>query len=199
MHARRARVGSLWLAFVVALLAADALAQTARVPVVINPGEEKSYRIAVQRFAHATTAGPRPSRVNAFRENLSAALEYSGLFEPISEEAFLGSVTSAAGQDPTCVDWSQIGADALLDGTLQFGETQFEVSYRVWDPTGCRVRLSRRYSQPAASNPGRLARRIADDIVESYVGLRGVAATEIAFVSDRDGNKEIFVMNAREV
>jgi TolB protein len=41
-----------------------------------------------------------------------------------------------------------------------------------------------------------LARRIADDIVAAFTGVRGVSATEIAFVSSRGGNQEIYVMSA---
>jgi TolB protein len=41
-----------------------------------------------------------------------------------------------------------------------------------------------------------IAKRIADDVVEAFIGVRGVASTEIAFVSTRGGNREIYVMDA---
>jgi TolB protein len=41
-----------------------------------------------------------------------------------------------------------------------------------------------------------ISRRIADDIVEAFTGRPGMASTEIAFISDRNGPKEVFVMNA---
>ncbi|MBW2495234.1 MAG: PD40 domain-containing protein, partial [Deltaproteobacteria bacterium] len=57
-------------------------------------------------------------------------------------------------------------------------------------------KLNRRYRQAASADPLMLARRMADDIVEVLTGVRGVASTELTFVSKRDGNPEIFVMNA---
>jgi TolB protein len=45
-------------------------------------------------------------------------------------------------------------------------------------------------------DPTSLARRIADDVVEAFIGVRGVSASEIAFVSDRSGSKEIYLMDA---
>jgi TolB protein len=177
-------------------VAGVALAESGRQAVVITPGSNQTFRVALQHFSHAAQAGPRPAKVNAFRETMSGALEYSGVFEMISEDAFLGPATTPAGDDPVCVDWSQIGAAALIDGNIEFGESSFEVAYRVWDTATCRVRLARRYTQPLSADQGRLARRIADDIVESFIGLRGVSATELAFVSDRGGNKEIYVMSA---
>jgi TolB protein len=41
-----------------------------------------------------------------------------------------------------------------------------------------------------------VARRIADDVVAAFIGLRGVASTEITFISNRGGNSEVYVMNA---
>ena len=37
----------------------------------------------------------------------------------------------------------------------------------------------KRYRQPATADPAFIARRIADDIVASFLGVRGVAATEL--------------------
>jgi TolB protein len=41
-----------------------------------------------------------------------------------------------------------------------------------------------------------IAKRIADDIVAAFTGVRGVVSTEIAFVSSRRGSPEIYVMGA---
>jgi TolB protein len=42
----------------------------------------------------------------------------------------------------------------------------------------------------------RLARSVADEIVSAFTGTPGCAATEIALVSDRSGQREIYVMDA---
>ncbi len=185
-----------------------------RLPVLVTPGSERSYRIAVQRFADkaagdaaaadasdaATAVAPLDEEsVRAFREVLLDALEFSSVFRRVEEAAYLGPIRSEPFDEapaPVCSDWTQIGADVLVEGEFQRDAATYAVAFRVWDTAQCRELLRRRYSQAAGSAPEPVARRIADDVVEDFIGLRGVASTEIAFVSDRGGSKEIYVMNA---
>ena len=186
----------LCVAAIGALLAAPLGAE--RVPVVVTPGSEQTYRIAVQRFEDGSTA-KSAERVTEFRTSIDAALDYSGVFSVIDDAAYLAPVTTEAfdgGPPMLCSDWTQIGADAVVEGRIVRDLSRFSVAFRVWDVSRCKELLHRRYSQAAASDPAILARRIADDIVEAFIGMRGVSSTEIAFVSDRGGNKEVFVMGA---
>ncbi len=193
---RRAR-GLVPLVLLLVLAASGAGAQD-RPSVVIDPGQARSYGVAVQRFADGSTP-PRAGRADAFRDQIVRGLEYSGVFRSIDEKAFLGPATTVsldAGGGAVCSDWSSIGADALVEGTLASDATQLTVEFRVWDSTRCAKLLRKNYAQPASADMAPLARRIADDIVAAFTGVRGVSATEIAFVSTRSGNQEICVMNA---
>lgn len=58
----------------------------------------------------------------------------------------------------------------------------------VTDSSGAVV-LRKTYSGP----PRSLAHQFADDIVNTLTGQRGIATTQIAFVSDRSGHKEIYL------
>lgn len=180
------------------LLAPLAASAEDRVPIVIEGGKGKSYRIAVQRFADGS-APQSAERVARFRDALQDALEFSGLFQRVPDGAFLGPLETDSIDDGTaivCPDWTQIGADALLQGELARDDSGFRVAFRVWDTARCRDLMRRRYVQKATADPEELARRVADDVVEAFLGVRGVSSTEIAFVSDRAGNKEIYVMKA---
>jgi TolB protein len=191
----RARAVALLVALA-ALAAPPARAQD-RVPVVIEGGKGKTYRIAVQRFADGST--PKSSdRIARFRDALGKALEFSGLFQLVPDAAFLGPVESGSLEAASivCPDWTQIGADALVEGELARDATGFMVAFRVWDTARCKDLMRRRYTQSATADPEAVARRVADDVVEAFLGVKGVASTEIAFVSDRAGSKEIFVMQA---
>jgi len=130
----------------------------------------------------------------AFRERLLHWLEFSGVFAGVQEEAYLGPEVS--GDSPLCSDWVQIGADALLAGEFAGDAEQLEVTFRLWDTARCVVLREHRYRQSRDQAIETPARRIADDVVAAFIGQRGVADTEIAFVSDRGGNSEIYVMNA---
>jgi TolB protein len=191
-----------WIATALACsaLAALALATHAgaeRAPVLIEGSESKQYRIAVQRFAEVGGA-PNQKIADDFRDKVTRALEFSNVFTKIDDSAFLGPVTTPPGREDAtleCQNWSQIGADALLEGEIERRPDGVGIAFRVWDSTQCRRLVRRRYQQSGA-NLDATARRLADDVVEAFIGVRGVSGTEIAFVSDRKGNKEIYVMNA---
>ena len=190
---KRAIVCGIYLA-VVGMAAVSAAQE--RAPVVVTPDSKmKSYRIAVQKFA----GDPASVRaVDDFRDKVLRALEFSGVFTKIDDAAFLGPVTTPAGREDAqleCPNWSQIGADGLLEGEFTRTAEGVAISFRIWDPTQCKRLMRRRYQQSGA-NLDATARRLADDVVEAFLGIRGVSSTEIAFVSDRNKSKEIFVMNS---
>ena len=194
MRAARQLVG------IVLLVLADASVARGqdRPAIVITPGQARTYGAAVQRFAD-DSASASAGRLGAFREQIARGLEYSSVFRVIDPKAYLGPETTVSldgGPPVVCSDWSSIGGDALVEGTLRSDATQFQVEFRVWDTTRCTRLLRKSYQQSAQADVSTLARRIADDVVAAFVGVRGVSATEIAFVSNRGGNSEIYVMNA---
>jgi TolB protein len=189
------RGGPLPLA-VLLVLAAGAAAED-RPVVVVTPGSARTFHAALQDFADRSQA-PDPARAPAFREQLGRALDFSGVFEILPQAAFLGpETTGSLDADPSflCSDWTQIGADAVVQGELS-ADGELRAEFRVWDPVRCESLVRKRYRQPLTADAGQVARRIADDIVAAFIGMRGVASTEIAFVSNRSGNPEIYVMGA---
>ncbi len=170
--------------------APDARAQNPSV-IITNP-DARAFRAAVQRFALARD----DVDADRFRQKLSAALEFSSVFTAIDEEAFLGPLQSSglSSTAPRCVDWTPIGADALVEGQFE-GTTggEFSVEFRAVDVVRCRSALRKRYSGRVA-DADLIARKIADDIVGAFTGTPGVSSTELAFLSDRGGNTEVFVM-----
>ena len=183
------------------VLASTALAAAAgaqeRPVVVVTPGSAQTFRVALQTFADLS-AQPKPARVQRLREALGRALEYSSVFEILSQEAFLGPEVGSgldAGEPVVCSDWTQIGADALVEGEIR-ADSEFVVEFRVWDTARCTRLARKRYREASGADETLVAKRIADDVVAAFIGLRGVASTEIAFVSNRGGNTEIYVMGA---
>ncbi|MBW2577283.1 MAG: PD40 domain-containing protein [Deltaproteobacteria bacterium] len=175
----------------VAVTAADVRAAE-RPAVVVTSGKEQQFSVALQKFGGNFDA-------EAYREGMQAALEFSNLFRLIDRKAFLGPTTTevlSEREDVGCLEWSTIGADIFVEGVQRVEQEQFIAEFAVWDLAGCQRKLSRRYRQASSADPLILAKRMADDIVEVLTGVRGVASTELTFVSKRGGNSEIFVMNA---
>ena len=164
---------------------------------MIDPGQARSYGVAVQRFADGS-APPERGAGRAFREQIVArarVLERLPLDrrEGLPRARDDGLARRRAGV--VCSDWSSIGADALVEGTLASDATQLASSSASGTRRAAR-NCCASATQPATADIAPLARRIADDIVAAFIGVRGVSATEIAFVSTRSGSQEIYVMNA---
>jgi TolB protein len=169
-----------------------------RPAVVVTPGKRQTFKAAVQRFVDASVV-PSAERTSEFRDALSRALEYSSVFEVIDPKAFLGPDQTSnfrEGSRLPCADWTTIGADAFVEGEIQVDAARYTAEFRAWDTARCKRLLRKRYRQDAKLDPNILARRIADDVVAAFIGVRGVASTELVFVSDRNGTKEIYVMDA---
>jgi TolB protein len=185
---------ALW-ALVAAGLPFAALAQEENPTVVVPPPSGGVYKAAVQRFYDGGGAG---ESATSLRSGIGEALEFSDLFSVLDANAFLASDVSARldGSAPVvCADWGQIGADTLVEGEIARRGERVAVEFRAWDVARCQKVGRKRYEGPSSDLP-RIAKRIADDVVGAFTGTRGVAATEIAFASNRSGNVEIFAMDA---
>lgn len=103
--------------------------------------------------------------------------------------------------------WRATGAEALLQTSIELQEERVFVEFRLHDIATGEQRVGKRYSQAVGGlTPGdaeyrirRVAHLINDEAVLFITGVRGVASTDIAFVSDRSvvaPQKEIFIMDA---
>ena len=185
-------IGSVLLA---SLLAIAAGAQE-RPTIVIAGGEGDGYRAAVQRFAVDPGAQTTAAEIHvALREGL----EFSSLFEILDEQAFLEPIRSpelAGAGTPKCPNWSQIGGDVLVQGQVFSTPDGVRVEFRLWDVTACKALIRGKRFTGRPQHARRLGHAIADEIVGAVAGRPGVSDTELAFVSDRTGHKEIWVMDA---
>jgi len=194
------RAGRLAAALLLAATCLSSLPAAAqgRPAVVVTPGERQTFKAALQRFADPSTSTD-PARTAKFREALAQALLFSGVFEIIDPKAFLGpdQTENFENRDGlACVDWTTVGADAFVEGRITADARNYTAEFRIWDTARCKRLLRKRYRQGVDLDPGILAKRAADDIVAAFIGVRGVSSTEMVFVSDRTGSKEIFLMDA---
>ncbi|MDB5728930.1 MAG: tolB [Noviherbaspirillum sp.] len=109
---------------------------------------------------------------------IKADLERSGYFKIIDTGNVMTETTPV-----NFTEWQSRGADALVVGSVQrLADGRFDVRYRLLD-TLKSAQLSG-FSQ--AAGPDRLrvsAHRIADDIYEKLIGVRGAFSTRIAYVT----------------
>ena len=162
----------------------------------ITPGNVKAFRAAVLRF---TDVGPPvgAERVTALREEVDRGLEFSSVVMPLGRAAYLAPEQSGPLSQTSldCETWKQSGADAVVQGEMRRAEARLRADLRVWDVARCKEIKTGHVIGDRDDLP-KLGRMIADQVVEALTGTRGVSATEIAFISDRTGTRELFVMSA---
>jgi TolB protein len=165
--------------------------------IVITPGQERAFRAAVQTFQDEDGLSADPERAKKLRSVIEDGLSYSGVLQPLPEEAFLGESATQELDEKRfdCGDWTQSGADALVEGRIFRQGQETAVEYQVWDTARC-TRVGQGVIAEAPKNETRLGKRVADGIVEAFTGTPGVASTELAFISDRSGAREVWVMDA---
>jgi TolB protein len=163
----------------------------------ITPGAAKPFRAAVLRFREI---GPPvgEERIALLREEIERSLAFSSLVLPLDRDAYLASEESTPldlelGFD--CESWKQSGAEALVQGELRREGERLRVDLQVWDTARCRE-LKTGTLRGDRDRLDKLGRLIADETVEALTGKRGVSATEIAFISDRTGARQVYVMDA---
>lgn len=195
--------GTIGLALAITLLVAPTLSaqdltnEQGPLPTLdIVPGLSRGFRAAVLRFR---TVGPPvgDERIDTLRAEIERGLAFSTVVTPLAHAAYLASDDSPT-LEPGGVDcdaWRQSGADAVLFGEVQRDGSRLRTDLRILDLGRCQMLLSGKVVGDR-DDLAKLGRKIADETVGILTGLRGVASTEIAFVSDRTGNREIYVMSA---
>ncbi len=89
--------------------------------------------------------------------------------------------------------WRAVGAQFVLDGSIAGAGNQLVLEARLWDLTSGEVAYSRRFQGTVNLAPT-MAHSLANELVHLFTGRPGPFLSRIAFVSDRSGNKEIWIM-----
>lgn len=94
--------------------------------------------------------------------------------------------------------WRELGADALLIGTVEKRGDAFRVEVRLFGVKQKQAAYNRELTG-SVTNPRFVAHTVADEIFQTQLALRGVARTKIAFISDRDGLRLTGTVESRVV
>jgi TolB protein len=155
-------------------------------------------RLAVPELA-ARSEAARPLE-KTLHDVLWSDLDYSGILELVSPSFYPVQVPSQPSELKTA-DWSSPPANAymLAYGNLTVSGTNLAVAGYLSDIQSASAPLALQKIYRAAATDAdarRLAHQFADDIISRLSGgLPGIAQTQIAYVSTKSGNKEIWVMD----
>lgn len=127
------------------------------------------------------------------RNTILADLSFSGYFNPIKDSNY-PLVTGFSASNPKCEEWSAIGADVTVIGTLRQEGQRLTFESRLFDNPGKKMISGKSY-RGSLSIARRIAHKAANDIILYFTGMDGVGLTRIAFVAKSGEAKEIFLMD----
>ena len=143
------------------------------------------------RLSEATTDAPPLKQAT---EILTKALDFTGYFNLLDPGAFLlepGNPILTAEQI-NFQNWTTIGAELLVTGGLSQKGSLIDIEMRLFDTfTGKRI-VGKRY-HGTVNDLRRIILRFCTEVIFQLTGQRGVFDSNIAFVSNGSGNKEIYL------
>ena len=117
-------------------------------------------------------------------------LNYSLYFRLAEIDSF---VLAILGNDLYNLDgWRELGAQYLLEGSVKLEEDKLKTEINLMDVLRKKVILTKKYQTEPKSYRA-LAHAIADDMVLTLTGQKGIFSTKIAYVCINEGHKEIYV------
>jgi TolB protein len=121
----------------------------------------------------------------SFTRTLQKDLAFSGVFTPVALPP--GNVTNESAK--------AAGAQALLRMAFEIDSGgDYVLEARLFDLESNAIQMGRKYRGSSAAL-NQIAHRLANDLVRHFTGARGMFLSSIAFVSDRSGHREVWLMD----
>ena len=109
-------------------------------------------------------------------------LKQSGLFNPLSKDAFLQK-PDIAHLKPRFEDWALIKAQALITGRVILEDKKLKVEFRLWDVLAAKEMLALAFTT-VPNNWRRVGHIITDKVYQRLTGEKGYFDTRIIYVSE---------------
>jgi TolB protein len=164
------------------------------ISIVDKVAVRKKIAIAVPEALLDTPRPELAQMAGTIRHVVLDDLSYHGMFNPVREEYY----ALIPRHDETRIpfdEWNSIGAEVLVLMRLKESEGRPTLEGRLYDTLSDRKMIFGKRYKGSVELARKMAHSLSDDIIYQLTGKKGVGLTKIAFVSDRTGNKEIFVMD----
>jgi TolB protein len=126
------------------------------------------------------------------QQTLAADVAYSRIFQPLPK-AYYGYIRPINPEKIHFKDWDSVQARLLLVGELREDGGRFVFDGKVYDVRSERFIVGKRY-QADKAGLRLVAHKMADELMKLH-GEKPIFTTKVAFVSNRDGNDEIYMMD----
>ncbi len=166
-----------FLLIVAALAIAAVKPANALVEIDVNRGTIEPLPVAITDFLAGDSLGADISGV------VASDLKRSGLFAPISREAFIEKISNPD-VAPRFEDWKVINAQALVTGRVsQEADGRVRAEFRLWDTFAGEQLIGQQFFANR-ENWRRIAHIIADAIYKRLTGENGYFDTRVVFIDE---------------
>ncbi|MBI5187176.1 MAG: Tol-Pal system beta propeller repeat protein TolB [Nitrospinae bacterium] len=179
--------------FSAVLLAWTAPGSCDEVRLQIQKAVSEKMKVAVPDFSSNSSQALSEGLDRLGKDVLENDLLLSGLFDTMSTSGNSGSGQEQPGQ-VNYERWAGLGAQLLVLGDFEKGESDVSVKFRLFDITARNFLLGKQY-QGEKSLYRWMIHRFADEIIGEVTGVKGSSATMIAFTSYFKGNKEVYLID----
>mgnify|MGYP000108548202 FL=1 len=146
-------------------------------PIAVSPlSIDSNSNEALQKTLKKKNIGSEISKV------VENNLQTSGLFNPLSKDAFLQK-PDIAHLKPRFEDWSLIKAQALITGKVIYKNEKLRVEFRLWDVLAGKEMMALAFTT-VPTNWRRVGHIITDKVYERLTGEKGYFDTRIIYVSE---------------
>ncbi len=183
-------------AFVVAAAGGGA-AQQGAVDLVIRDRVGAQARLAIPNCLALTTDTETVAASETIAEVLGNDIDFEREFRLIPRDTYASVPTGRSLDDLPLEAWSELGANVVLSCTVErISEDQLRFMARLFNVAARSSLFGVEYSG-SVSNIRVFAHQLSDEIHRDQRGLEGVARSKIAFISDRNSESVLGLVENR--
>ncbi len=123
---------------------------------------------------------------------LYEALTFTSYFKILDRDAYLQDPNNSNITHPSFRNWTTIGAELLITGTLAVNKDIIEMELRLFDTFKEQLLFGKVY-KGKVNNQRKIIHRFCSEVLNNLTGNLGFFNSKIAFVSTGSGNKEIYI------
>jgi TolB protein len=149
--------------------------------------------MAVPAFQSMSKHPTELNQVGPFSKELMEMLEFSGYFKMLDRGSFLHD-PQKSGITRTTINfqnWTMVGAELLITGGLRMEGGQLVSELRLFDTFKSKLLIGKRY-RGKVEDRREVVKRFCAEVLLVLTGHAGFFDSQLAFVSNGTGNKEIF-------
>jgi TolB protein len=149
--------------------------------------------IAIPVFRYTPETSPSQNIAKEMTQVLSQTLEFTGFFKMLNKKAFLEDLqkTGITGSSLNFKNWTAIGAELLVTGGIHVQDKLVVVELRLFDTFSGRLLVGKKY-KGWHNDIRKIVRRFCNEVIERLTGNKGFFDSQIVFVSNHSGHKEIY-------